>query len=224
MSFSSPSPARRPAQRVPCNSSKGISRRGQRKLYADVMAKDENAGLDAFDRGVLKKDLPGIATALDRAAMSGYFQAELIGLQSSQQLQRCSLVSAILLESAPSPGSPSCADGCHHRPRLLFRIAAEIRGSGRSSPGVATLLRAEIVRELRRYPTLEYTFTSSLLREAVLSTMTPTRLKAIYGKVGALLEEGSEVLSEENPGLPCFLLLPKRSADESPALLGACCN
>lgn len=89
---------------------------------------------------------------------------------------------------------------------------------------LATLLRAEIVRELRRYPTLEYTFTSSLLREAVLSTMTPTRLKAIYGKVGALLEEGSEVLSEENPGLPCFLLLPKRSADESPALLGACCN
>ncbi len=62
------------------------------------MAKDENAGLDAFDRGVLKKDLPGIATALDRAAMSGYFQAELIGLQSSQQLQRCSLVSAILLD------------------------------------------------------------------------------------------------------------------------------
>jgi len=69
---------------------------------------------------------------------------------------------------------------------------------------LATLLRAEIVRELRRYPTLEYTFTSSLLREADLSTMTPTRLKAIYGKVGALLEEGSEVLSEENPGLLAF--------------------
>ncbi|CAN5493719.1 hypothetical protein BH18ACT16_BH18ACT16_09580 [soil metagenome] len=69
---------------------------------------------------------------------------------------------------------------------------------------VATLLRAEIVRELRRYPTLEYTFTSSLLREAVLSTMTPTRLKAIYGRVGVLLEEGSEALSEENPGLLAF--------------------
>ena len=69
---------------------------------------------------------------------------------------------------------------------------------------VATLLRAEIVRELRRYPTLEYTFTSSLLREAVLSTMTPARLKAIYGRIGALLEEGSEALPEENPGLLAF--------------------
>ena len=69
---------------------------------------------------------------------------------------------------------------------------------------VATLLRAEIVRELRRYPTLEYTFTSSLLQESVLSTMTPTRLKTLYGRVGALLEEDSETLSEDNPGLLAF--------------------
>ena len=62
------------------------------------MAKDANASLDAFDRGTLQKDLPGIAIALDRSAMSRWFQTELIGLDGSHRLQRCSLVSAILLE------------------------------------------------------------------------------------------------------------------------------
>ena len=71
---------------------------GLRKPYADVMAKEANASLDAFDRGTLQKDLPGISVALDRSAMSRWFQAELIGLDGSNQLQRCSLVSAILLE------------------------------------------------------------------------------------------------------------------------------
>lgn len=62
------------------------------------MAKDANASLDAFDREALEKDLPGIATALDRASMSSRFQAELIGPRGSHRLQRCSLVSAILLD------------------------------------------------------------------------------------------------------------------------------
>ncbi|HZJ50892.1 MAG TPA: adenylate/guanylate cyclase domain-containing protein [Actinomycetota bacterium] len=69
---------------------------------------------------------------------------------------------------------------------------------------LAVLLRAEIVRELRRYPALDYTFTSSLLHEAVLSTMTPSRLRALNGRVGALLEEDSGTLSEDNPGVLAF--------------------
>ena len=84
------------------------------------------------------------------------------------------------------------------------RLLQSLAGVADLRHEIATLLRAEIVRELRRYPTLEYSFTSSLLHEAVLSTMTPARLKALYGRVGALLEEDSENLSEDSLGLLAF--------------------
>jgi predicted ATPase len=69
---------------------------------------------------------------------------------------------------------------------------------------LATLLRAEVIRELRRYPALDYTFTSSLLHEAVLSSLTPARLKALHGRVGLLLEQETPLLAEENPALLAF--------------------
>jgi class 3 adenylate cyclase len=54
---------------------------------------------------------------------------------------------------------------------------------------LATLFRAEIVRELRRYPELECTFKHGLLQEAALSTLTPERRREFHGRVGDALEE-----------------------------------
>ena len=87
------------------------------------------------------------------------------------------------------------ADG----PRRLAQIAAAI---GRTFPvsvlervsGEATdealkaLLRAEIVREVSRYPELECTFTHGLLREAALSTLTSTRKRGLYADIAGAFE------------------------------------
>jgi class 3 adenylate cyclase/predicted ATPase len=71
-------------------------------------------------------------------------------------------------------------------------------------PSVAALLRAEFVRERRRYPRLEYTFTSGLLHEAVLATLTPPRFRSLSGRVAAVLEAESEAAAEENPAVLAF--------------------
>jgi class 3 adenylate cyclase/predicted ATPase len=97
-----------------------------------------------------------------------------------------------------------------------FGLLEKAAGATDSRHEIATLLRAEIVRELRRYPTLEYTFTSSLLHEAVISTMTPGRLKTLYGRVAALLEEDPERIAETNPDLLAFYYY--RSHDQARAL------
>lgn len=54
---------------------------------------------------------------------------------------------------------------------------------------MATLLRGQIVREVRRYPELEYTFSHGLIQEAALSTLTLDSRREIYGHVGAAFEE-----------------------------------
>ncbi len=54
---------------------------------------------------------------------------------------------------------------------------------------LAALFRAEVVRELRRYPELECTFKHGLLQEAALSTLTPERRRELHGRVGDALEE-----------------------------------
>ncbi len=51
-----------------------------------------------------------------------------------------------------------------------------------------SLLRAEIVREVRRFPELECTFRHGLLQEAALSTLTPTSQRELYGRVGHAME------------------------------------
>jgi DNA-binding SARP family transcriptional activator len=88
------------------------------------------------------------------------------------------------------------ADG----PRRLAQIAAAIgrtfpisvleRVSGETTgEALKALLRAEIVREVSRYPELECTFTHGLLREASLSTLTSTRKRALYADIAAAFEE-----------------------------------
>jgi predicted ATPase len=50
------------------------------------------------------------------------------------------------------------------------------------------LLRSEIVRELRRFPEPEYTFTHALLHEATLAGLTRTRLREVHGLLAAAIE------------------------------------
>jgi len=50
------------------------------------------------------------------------------------------------------------------------------------------LVRADIVREVRRYPDLVCEFRHGLLHEAALSTLTPARHRELAGRVGAALE------------------------------------
>jgi len=85
--------------------------------------------------------------------------------------------------------------------RRLVQVAAVV---GRSFPvrvleratesedldgDLTTLLRAEVVREVRRYPELECAFRHALLQQAALSTLTAGRRRELYGRVAAAFEE-----------------------------------
>ena len=85
-------------------------------------------------------------------------------------------------------------------PRRLAQVAAAIgrtfpvavleRVAGGSIDAPLTaLLRAEVVREVARYPELECTFTHGLLREAALSTLTSSRRRALYAEIAVAFEE-----------------------------------
>jgi len=54
---------------------------------------------------------------------------------------------------------------------------------------LTVLARAGVIRESRRYPELEYSFTHGLLREAALSTLTRTSRRQLYGRVAAAFED-----------------------------------
>jgi predicted ATPase/class 3 adenylate cyclase len=85
-------------------------------------------------------------------------------------------------------------------PRRLAQVAAVI---GRSFPQrvlehvahtedleghLAELLRADIIRELRRYPEAEYVFRHGLLRQACLAALPAARRRELYGQVAAAFE------------------------------------
>jgi predicted ATPase len=65
-------------------------------------------------------------------------------------------------------------------------VAASVAGSAEAD--IASLLRAEIVREIRRFPELECSFRHGLLQEAALATLTPTSQRELYGRVGHAME------------------------------------
>jgi class 3 adenylate cyclase len=69
--------------------------------------------------------------------------------------------------------------------RLLERVAAADETAG----DFLELVRAGIVREVSRYPELEYEFAHGLLHEAALSTLTSARQRELAGRVGDALEE-----------------------------------
>jgi predicted ATPase len=129
-------------------------------------------------------------------------------------------------------------------PRQLIQIAAVVgrsfparvleRVSGRETfeRDLGVLVRTQFVRELRRYPELEYTFKHGLLQEAALSALTPARRQDLYGRVAAVFEElyaGSrddylEVLAHyygRSKNLPKTLEYLERAAERASALSGA---
>src|SRR5581483_8712592 len=53
---------------------------------------------------------------------------------------------------------------------------------------VTVLVRAGVIREVRRYPDLEYTFSHGLLRDAALLTLTRPRRRELYRRVGDACE------------------------------------
>ena len=70
-------------------------------------------------------------------------------------------------------------------PRALL---AKVAGSTGLDEALRALLRAEILREQRRYPEPEYGFKHNLFQEAALSTLTPARKRELYGRVAAAFE------------------------------------
>jgi class 3 adenylate cyclase len=69
------------------------------------------------------------------------------------------------------------------------RIVERVEGATGLEGEIAVLLRADVIRELRRYPELEYTFKHGLLQEAVLSTLPPATRRDLYAQVAAAYEE-----------------------------------
>jgi class 3 adenylate cyclase len=69
-----------------------------------------------------------------------------------------------------------------------LRVLEHVAENQNLENDLASLLRADIIRELRRYPEPEYTFRHGLLREASLSTLPPARRRELYGAVGAAFE------------------------------------
>ena len=94
---------------------------------------------------------------------------------------------------------------------VLKRVAGDAVG-----PDLGVLLRSGIVREVRRYPEFECTFQHVLLHEATLSTLTPTRRKELYGRVGAAFEELHAGAVDEHLDTLAFLFY--RSDDPRKAL------
>jgi predicted ATPase len=70
-----------------------------------------------------------------------------------------------------------------------LRVVERVAGADELAPDLAVLLRADIIRELRRYPEVEYTFKHGLLQEAALSTLPPAARRELYGQVAAAYEE-----------------------------------
>jgi class 3 adenylate cyclase len=69
------------------------------------------------------------------------------------------------------------------------RVLAQVAQSDAIEPEISTLLRAQVITELRRFPELVYGFKHGLVQQCALSTLTPTRRDELYGAVAAVFEE-----------------------------------
>lgn len=95
-------------------------------------------------------------------------------------------------------------------------VATALAGSTDPSGDLAALLRADVVREVRRFPRLECAFRHGLLQEAALSTLTPSTMRELYGRIGELVEsEAADALDEHAERLAFYYY---RSDDRAKAL------
>ena len=123
------------------------------------------------------------------------------GLERRQRTWALTVTPASMLPPALEGLLMARIDHLPEPARRLLQIAAVV---GRTFPAavlervstsetferdLSLLLRAQFVRELRRYPQLVYTFKHGLLQETALSTLTPARLQELYGRVAAVFEE-----------------------------------
>ena len=123
------------------------------------------------------------------------------GLERRRRTWALTVTPASLLPPALEALLISRIDHLPDEPRRLLQIAAvvgrtfpaavlkRVSGSDTFERDLSMLLRAQFVRELRRYPQLVYTFKHGLLQETALSTLTPARLQELYGRVAAVFEQ-----------------------------------
>ena len=71
---------------------------------------------------------------------------------------------------------------------FLQRILEQVAGTGDVEAELTALVRADVLRELRRYPEPEYIFRHGLLQQASLSTLPHRRRRALHGVVAAAFE------------------------------------
>jgi class 3 adenylate cyclase len=122
------------------------------------------------------------------------------GLEQRHRTWTTTLKPSLLLPPALENLLVARVDRLPEGPRRLAQLAAifgrefpvpaleRVAGDG-VSEDLAGLLRAEIVRELRRYPELVCAFRHGLLQEATLATLTPARRRELYGRVATAFEE-----------------------------------
>jgi class 3 adenylate cyclase/DNA-binding SARP family transcriptional activator len=122
------------------------------------------------------------------------------GLEQRHRTWTTTLKPSLLLPPALENLLVARVDRLADGPRRLAQLAAAIGrefpvpalervAGGAVNEDLAGLLRAEIVRELRRYPELVCAFRHGLLQEAVLTTLTPATRRELYGRVAAAFEE-----------------------------------
>lgn len=72
---------------------------------------------------------------------------------------------------------------------FAFRVLERVAESDTVEDDLTRLLRAEVVRELRRLPEREYMFKHGLMQEAALSTLTRQRRTDLHARVAASYEQ-----------------------------------
>jgi hypothetical protein len=68
------------------------------------------------------------------------------------------------------------------------RLVEEVAGAADLQEDLAVLLRADLIREHRRYPEMEYTFRHGLFQDAALSTPSADRRRELSGWVAQAAE------------------------------------
>ena len=164
-------------------------------------------------REILATLLPGFlddalgAELVERAEGNPLYLEELLrslveagGLETRHRTWTTTLKPSLLLPPALESLLVARIDRLADGPRRLAQVAAVL---GREFPvsilehvageetedGLAALLRAEIVRELRRYPEFVCGFRHGLLQEAALSSLTAASRRQLYGAVAAAVEQ-----------------------------------
>lgn len=151
-------------------------------------------GLDASALGEIVAAAEGNPLYLEElvnASVDDAGRAETTALMVTQQTILTPTLESLLLariDRLPSEARRLAQRAAVVGRRFPLRVLEQLDADFDLESALAALLRADIVRELRRYPDPEYTFRHGLLRQAALSTLSPSRRRALHGAVGAAFE------------------------------------